>query len=57
MHKGRALDAFRVWKRIRDVETTESKEEFFVMAVAVRSESTVVEVAQNSRFPWMDFFT
>ncbi|KAG5960702.1 hypothetical protein E4U58_004575 [Claviceps cyperi] len=57
MHKGRPLDAFRVWKRIRDVETTESKEEFFVMAVAVRSESTVVEVAQNSRFPWMDFFT
>ncbi|KAG6025668.1 hypothetical protein E4U19_003027 [Claviceps sp. Clav32 group G5] len=57
MHKGRALDAFKVWKRIRDVETTESKEEFFVMAVAVRSESTVVEVAQNSRFPWMDFLT
>ncbi|KAK9441014.1 General substrate transporter [Metarhizium brunneum] len=58
MHKGKALDAFKVWKRIRGVETTESKEEFYVMAVAVRQEaSTVTEVAKNRRFPWMDFFT
>ncbi|KID92771.1 General substrate transporter [Metarhizium guizhouense ARSEF 977] len=58
MHKGRTLDAFKVWKRIRGVETTESKEEFYVMAVAVRQEaSAVTEVAKNRRFPWMDFFT
>ncbi|EFZ02756.1 MFS transporter [Metarhizium robertsii] len=58
MHKGKALDAFKVWKRIRGVETTESKEEFYVMAVAVRQEaSAVTEVAKNRRFPWMDFFT
>ncbi|KIE01737.1 General substrate transporter, partial [Metarhizium majus ARSEF 297] len=58
MHKGKTLDAFKVWKRIRGVETTESKEEFYVMAVAVRQEaSAVTEVAKNRRFPWMDFFT
>ncbi|KAG6018872.1 hypothetical protein E4U41_003524 [Claviceps citrina] len=58
MHQGKRLDAFKVWKRIRGVETSDSKEEFFVMAVAVRQESTVVvQVAQNRRFPWMDFFT
>ncbi|KAG6011529.1 hypothetical protein E4U43_008259 [Claviceps pusilla] len=58
MHQGKVLEAFKVWKRIRGVETTEAKEEFFVMAVAVRSEDTqTTEVAQNRRFPWMDFFT
>ncbi|KAG5933537.1 hypothetical protein E4U53_000954 [Claviceps sorghi] len=58
MHKGKTLEAFKVWKRIRGVETSEAKEEFFVMAVAVRSEDNqTTEVAQNTRFPWMDFFT
>lgn len=58
MHKGKALDAFKVWKRIRGVGSSESKEEFFIMAIAVRSEATeVTEVAQNRRYPWMDFFT
>ncbi|OAQ73663.1 MFS sugar transporter [Pochonia chlamydosporia 170] len=58
MHKGKVLDAFKVWKRIRGVDTGESREEFYVMAVAVRQESsTVTEAAENRRFPWMDFFT
>lgn len=58
MHKGKVLDAFKVWKRIRGVDTSESREEFYVMAVAVRQESsTVTEAAENRRFPWMDFFT
>lgn len=58
MHKGRTLDAYKVWKRIRGIEDSESKEEFYVMAVAVRHEDTEVsEGAVNSRFPWMDFFT
>lgn len=58
IHKGKTLDAFRVWKRIRGVETTESKEEFYIMAVAVHQEaSAVTEIAQNRRFPWMDFVT
>lgn len=58
MHKGKALDAFKVWKRIRGVETMEAKGEFYIMAVTVRQEAAeVTEVAQNRRFPWMDFFT
>ncbi|KAG5915015.1 hypothetical protein E4U42_000184 [Claviceps africana] len=57
MHKGEVLEAFKVWKRIRGVETTEAKEEFFAMTVAVRSEATQTDVARNTRFPWMDFFT
>lgn len=58
MHKGRTLDAFKVWKRIRGVETAESREEFYYMAAGVSQEETEVnEGAQNRRFPWMDFFT
>ncbi|KAK2589829.1 fructose symporter [Conoideocrella luteorostrata] len=58
IHKGKTLDAFKVWKRIRGVETMESKEEFYAMAVAVRQGATeVTDVAKNNRFPWMDFFT
>src|SRR5689334_22192209 len=29
MHKGRVLDAYKVWKRIRGVETREARDEFF----------------------------
>lgn len=58
MHKGKALDAYKVWKRIRGIDSADSKEEFYVMAVAVHQEDTEVnEGAQNRRFPWMDFFT
>lgn len=58
MHKGKTLEAYKVWKRIRGTTTPESREEFYVMAVAVTQEDTEVnEGAQNTRFPWMDFFT
>ncbi|CAM1502467.1 Fc.00g044510.m01.CDS01 [Cosmosporella sp. VM-42] len=58
MHKGKTLEAFKVWKRIRGVEAADSREEFYVMAVAVNQEDTeITEGAQNHRFPWMDFFT
>lgn len=58
MLKGRTLDAYKVWKRIRGVETEEAKEEFFVMKVSVLDEqSTTAEGAKNKRFPWMDFFS
>ncbi|KND90841.1 Inositol transporter 1 [Tolypocladium ophioglossoides CBS 100239] len=58
LHKGKALDAFKVWKRIRGVESPESREEFFSMMAAVRKEDTEVnEGAQNRQYPWMDFFT
>ncbi|OAA50633.1 General substrate transporter [Metarhizium rileyi] len=58
IHKGRTLDAFKVWKRIRGVETAGSKQEFYIMVVAVRHEASAsTEVAKHQRFPWMDFFT
>ncbi|CAJ2507800.1 Uu.00g089860.m01.CDS01 [Anthostomella pinea] len=58
MHKGRTLDAFRVWKRIRGTDTQETREEFFVMKVSVLEEQQAVgEGSSNKRFPWMDFFT
>ncbi|KKK21306.1 hypothetical protein P175DRAFT_0436483 [Aspergillus ochraceoroseus IBT 24754] len=58
MHKGRTLDAYKVWKRIRGIHSPESREEFYVMTASVRQEDTeVTESAYNRRFPWMDFFT
>lgn len=58
MHKGKTLEAYKVWKRIRGFERAESREEFFVMKVSVQHEQRVVaESASNKQFPWMDFFT
>jgi hypothetical protein len=58
VHKGRVLDAYRVWKRIRGFTSRESRREFFVMNTSVRDEARVVaESAVNKRFPWLDFFT
>ena len=56
MHKGRTLEAFNVWKRIRGTELPENREEFFVMKHAVLEELE----NKNSRsgsFAWLDFFT
>ncbi|KAJ6781418.1 hypothetical protein PWT90_02256 [Aphanocladium album] len=58
MHKGKRLEAFKVWKRIRGVSDAESKEEFYIMACSVQEEETEVqEGAKNKNYPWMDFFT
>lgn len=58
MHKGKTLEAYKVWKRIRGIEHAEAREEFFVMQASVQHEQTVVsESARNKRFPWMDFIT
>ncbi|TPX08055.1 uncharacterized protein E0L32_010255 [Thyridium curvatum] len=58
MHKGDALGAYRVWKRIRGVDTRDAREEFFIMKVSVLHEQQVVaEGAVNRRYPWLDFFT
>ncbi|KAK5051386.1 hypothetical protein LTR84_003038 [Exophiala bonariae] len=58
MHKGRTVDAFRVWKQIRGVATYDSRAEFFVMKATVDEE---IRNLQNHgagvRFVWMDFFT
>ena len=58
MHKGKTLEAYKVWKRIRGIEREEAREEFFVMKVSVLDEHTqVAEGATNKRFPWLDFIT
>jgi hypothetical protein len=58
MHKGKAFEAFKVWKRIRGVDTVESREEFFVMKASVEEEEAEVAAgAGEKRFPWLDFFT
>lgn len=58
MHKGKELDAFKVWKRIRGVGDADAREEFYLMKASVTHEETAVnEGASNRRFPWMDFFT
>jgi hypothetical protein len=58
MHKGKTLEAYKVWKRILGVDTLESKEEFFLMKVSVQEEEAEVAAgASNKRFPWVDFFT
>lgn len=58
MHKGRILDAFRVWKRIRGTKDIEAREEFFVMKVSTEAEeAAIAEGAGSRRFPWVDFFT
>ena len=58
IHKGKTLEAYKVWKRIRGIETHDARDEFYVMTSSVRQEENEVnEGAQNKRFPWMDFFT
>ncbi len=56
MHKGRTLEAFNVWKRIRGTELQENREEFFVMKHAVLDEVNNKESCSGS-FAWLDFFT
>ncbi|KAM0712394.1 hypothetical protein Q7P37_011490 [Cladosporium fusiforme] len=58
LHKGRVLDAFKVWKRIRGTKTLESREEFFVMKVGMEQEHAEIAAGSGSRsMPWLDFFT
>lgn len=57
MHKGDTLEAFKVWKRIRGIETHEAREEFFIMKVSTEEEEAEVAAGRTNRFPWMDFFT
>lgn len=56
MHKGKTLEAFSVWKRIRGIELQENREEFFVMRHAVQEERDSTASRKGS-FAWLDFFT
>ncbi|KAJ5783905.1 uncharacterized protein N7518_009582 [Penicillium psychrosexuale] len=55
MHKGREVEAYAVWKKIRGFNDLEAKDEFLGMRQAVTAESE--EQAQSKNYPWMDFFT
>ncbi|KAF1978627.1 plastidic glucose transporter 4 [Bimuria novae-zelandiae CBS 107.79] len=57
MHKGKTLEAFKVWKRIRGIDTPEAREEFFVMKISTEQEEAEVAAGRTNKFPWMDFFT
>jgi sugar porter (SP) family MFS transporter len=54
MHKGRTVEAWGVWKRIRGTDE-EGRKEFFVMKKSVESELS--EIGHRKRFAWLDFFT
>lgn len=57
MHKGNYLAAFAVWKRIRGVETRESRVEFYDMKMLLELEELEVRQGRTRRFPWMELFT
>jgi hypothetical protein len=58
MHKGKPVDAFKVWKRIRGIESLESREEFYVMKMTQEQEDMEVANGRGSaKYPWMDLFT
>ncbi|KIW23824.1 uncharacterized protein PV07_11994 [Cladophialophora immunda] len=55
MHKGHPLDAFRVWKLVRDIRQREAKDEFFVMMFSVREEAAGNR--NRGKFAWTDYLT
>ncbi|KAF2717030.1 MFS sugar transporter-like protein [Polychaeton citri CBS 116435] len=57
LHKGKTLEAFKIWKRIRGTRDLEAREEFFVMKVSTDEEEAEIAAGRTSRFPWMDFIT
>lgn len=58
MHKGKPLEAYSVWKRVRGIESPESREEFYVMMATVQEEETEgAESPQHRTLPMLDFFT
>ena len=58
MYKNKQLEAYRVWRRIRDMETEDAKAEFFVMKESVQYEMNVTkESGAGSRWVIFDFIT
>ncbi|GKZ23846.1 hypothetical protein AbraIFM66951_003288 [Aspergillus brasiliensis] len=55
MHKGRTVEAYGVWKRIRGFNDYDAKDEFLGMRQAVSAERE--EQAATKKFAWMDFIT
>lgn len=58
MYKNKQLEAYRVWRRIRDMETEEARAEFYVMKESVQYEMNVTqEKGAGSRWVIFDFIT
>ncbi|OAA54593.1 Sugar/inositol transporter [Niveomyces insectorum RCEF 264] len=58
LHRGKVLEAYHVWRRLRGVDSYESNREFYLMKVSVEAEEEEVHSsAVHKRFPWLDFFT
>lgn len=58
VHKGRTLDAYRIWQLLRGVDSEEANREFYFMKISVRQEAEEVQLrAVNKRMPWLDFVT
>lgn len=58
LHRGRVLDGYRVWRRLRGVDSNESNREFFLMKASVEAEEQEVHIkAIHKTMPWLDFFT
>ncbi len=55
MHKGRDVEAYAVWKKIRGFDTYDSKAEFLGMKNSVSMENK--QQLNTKRFAWLDFFT
>ncbi|OAL34632.1 hypothetical protein AYO20_06049 [Fonsecaea nubica] len=56
LHKGKTLEAFAVWKRIRGLASAEDRKEFFIMHHALDAEIHEGDTKRR-RFVWLDFFT
>ncbi|KAK5718883.1 fructose symporter [Elasticomyces elasticus] len=58
LHKSKDVEAFAIWKRIRGLDTFESKMEFYLMVMTARTEEEETQAHKATvRFVWMDFFT
>ncbi|OKL63112.1 hypothetical protein UA08_01391 [Talaromyces atroroseus] len=55
MLKGRELEAFQVWKKVRGFDTYEPKAEFLGMRETVNMENE--EQRSTGKYAWLDFFT
>ncbi|KAK9316007.1 hypothetical protein V1522DRAFT_61718 [Lipomyces starkeyi] len=56
MHKGKTVEAYSIWKRIRDINEMEAKIEFFSMKQSAEEER-MEESRAKGRMAWLDFFT
>jgi hypothetical protein len=58
MHRSRVLDAYRVWKRIRGVESFDSQAEFYLIKVTADAEERELRAKRAAvKFIWLDFIT